>query len=87
MGMRTTIPDLLLQEGCQGTDKLLLVDVFHCDTRHLHDAERKLMHNRGGRPTKYSLICNRPIIFKESHWMQFEFEVNFQAEHEKQSAF
>lgn len=25
----------LLQEGRQGTDKLLLVDVFHCDTWHL----------------------------------------------------
>lgn len=47
--MRTTTPDLLLQEGCQGTDKLLLVDVFHCDTRHLHDAEKKLMHTRAGR--------------------------------------
>lgn len=33
--------DLLLQEGCQGTDKLLLVDVFHCDTRHLHVTQKK----------------------------------------------
>lgn len=33
--------DLLLKEGCQGTDKLLLVDVFHCDTRHLHVTQKK----------------------------------------------
>lgn len=39
--MRTTMPDLLLQEGCQGTDKLLLVDVFYGDTRHLHVAQKK----------------------------------------------
>lgn len=27
----------LFQEGCQSTDKVLLVYVFHCDTWHLEE--------------------------------------------------
>lgn len=30
---------LLFQEGGQGTDKLLLVDVFYCNTRHLNEMQ------------------------------------------------
>ena len=31
----------LFQEGRQGTDKLLLVNVFHCDTWHLKEKPKK----------------------------------------------